>query len=205
MHVSCPAQDRHQVRSVAAHYSSHMGSMPDAQLDGRPHWLAGDQNQAAYELSRKFDNADWRPNPEYFRIIRQHIYQQHPVEMDWMATHANRQVKTYCSQYPDIESKGNCFTHHWGQTTDWGYVNPDFRNIRRVITHIEQTRARVIVVLPVWKHKVWYTRVMQHATRHMLLGCPADLYLPDDRGASRMTGPPSWDTMAVLLDFRQTT
>ena len=92
--------------------------------------------------------------------------------------------------------------YQWGKHTDWGYVNPDFRNIRQVLHHIETTKARVVIILPVWTHKVWYTKALKHSQKHMFLGCPPDIYLPEDRGASRIEGSPPWDTIALLLDYR---
>ena len=60
-----------------------------------------------------------------------------------------------------------------------GVVNPPWKKIQEVLRHISNTRARCIVILPIWK-KPWYAWVMKHAQKWMNLGRGTDLFLPGD-------------------------
>lgn len=165
-------------------------------------WIPGDDNEWADDLSRHFGNDDWKLNPYYFQLISRQMYGSHAVEVDWMATQVNAQVPRYCSKHPDIGSLGNCYHFSWGECSDWGYVNPPWNEIQQVLRHIQSTKARCIVILPVWK-KPWYTWVMQRASSRMNLGKGRDVYLPGDKWSARPVGAARWESMAVLLDMRQ--
>ena len=116
--------------------------------------IPGEDNVTADNASRKFaDDSEWELNDSIFQQICAEFGQP---DIDLFASRLNRKVEQFCSWHPDPEAKFvDAFTINWSQYL--GYAFPPFAVLPAMMQKIKMEGAQVIVVVPKWPTKPWFT------------------------------------------------
>ena len=110
--------------------------------------LPGVQNVVADAESRTMtDRSDWQLNPAIFNRI---TYLFGPIEMDLFSSRLTAQCPEF-SAGGQIPNKCCCRTGH----KSVGYANPPWNLIGRVLPKVQMDKARIALVVPVWKTQPW--------------------------------------------------
>ena len=120
--------------------------------------IKGSANVEADRLSRD-DNVDteWRLKPPLFRALC-HTFGMPTVDL--FASRLNNQLERYISWRPDPGAFAvDAFTVGWSQM--FSYAFPPFSMIGRALMKISQDAATVLMVVPVWPTRVWFSRALQ--------------------------------------------
>jgi hypothetical protein len=118
--------------------------------------IPGIANTEADQASRVFNDAiEWSINDDIFEAVCG-LFGQPEVVL--FASRLNKKVSRFYSWLPDPESVGvDAFTSSWHG--ELGYAFPPFALIGAVLQKIAQDRAEVILVVPYWPTKSWFTRL----------------------------------------------
>ncbi|CAH1255216.1 TPR [Branchiostoma lanceolatum] len=87
--------------------------------------------------------------------------------VDLFASRTNHQLPQFVSWHPEPEAIGtDAFTLRWNE---WGmaYAFPPFILIARTLRKVQQDRAQVLLIAPVWDTAIWYPVLLE-----MLVGEP---------------------------------
>lgn len=168
--------------TTAISYINNMGGITSIKCDKlakeiwfwcmkRDLWLSawhipGKDNLTADKLSRKFDDQiEWMFSKSVFNRIMSKWKQP---EIDLFATRLNKQIDIYCSWHPDPDARYvNAFSFSW--TNMYGYINPPFSLIGRVVRKICQDQAECVLVTPVWPTQPWFNRVLEILVDHPVI------------------------------------
>ena len=128
--------------------------------------LAGILNCTADEESRVMkDRTDWMLCPRVFSRICQLTG---PLQVDLFASRLTNQLSSYASWRPDPEAVAtDAFSLDWTQFQ--GYANPPWNLVGRVLSHVRNQRADVVLVAPVWKSQAWYPMLLEMLVQQPLL------------------------------------
>ena len=120
--------------------------------------LPGKENQIADEESRIVrDQCDWMIHPNLFAQIQQEMG---PLEVDLFASRLTHQLPCFYSWRPDpLAEATDAFTQDWSQFRS--YANPPWCLILRTLSKIQQEKARVLLIAPVWRTQPWYPLLLQ--------------------------------------------
>ena len=114
--------------------------------------LLGVENIRANRESRVMkDRSDWMPNPEIFH----QIYFSQP-EVYLFATCLSFQLPCFFS-WPLAEVT-DAFVQDWSLVN--GYANSPWNRIGRVLAKVEQQKAGLILVVPIWPSQPWYLSLL---------------------------------------------
>jgi hypothetical protein len=150
-------------------------------------YIPGKLNVEADEASRKFNDAiEWTLSKEIFAKIIQEFGK--PV-IDLFASRLNFKLKPFFAWHPDPEAAGvDALAQTW--TEELAYAFPPFSLIGVVLQKIKRDQAQVIMVVPVWPTKSWFTVLLG-----MLVEIPIvhridndTLFLPYRRGIHPLVG-----------------
>ncbi len=134
--------------------------------------IPGEQNTVADTASRKFaDDSEWELNDTIFQQICAEFGQPN---IDLFASRLNRKVEQFCSWHPDPEAKFiDAFTIDWSKF--FGYAFPPFAVLPAMMQKIRMEGAQVIVVVPKWPTKPWFTIM-----KNMIVGQMVEIPVTDD-------------------------
>ena len=139
--------------------------------------IPGIDNVDADGASRNFNiDTEWMIKPHVFAMLCK-VYPK--PAMDLFACRLNAQLPKYISWRPDPNAcDTDAFTVSW--TNGYLYAFPPFSVIGRTLQKIQQDRASVLLVLPLWPTRAWFPRALQ-----MLMDTPRllprhSLTLPQD-------------------------
>lgn len=105
---------------------------------------------------RNFDS-EWKLDPLVFRKICRLFFL--PAS-DLFATRINTQLSRFVSWKPDPDAyHTNAFTLSW--TEGLNYAFPPFSIIGRVLKKIQEDKATLLVVLPLWPTQPWFPTALQ--------------------------------------------
>ena len=123
--------------------------------------IAGVENVEADEASRKFrDEIEWTLNDNDFQNICERFV---TPTIDIYATRLNNKVDRFYSWFPDpLAEQIDSFTLSW--TGELGYAFPPFGLVGRVLQKIFWERASVILVVPKWPTKPWFSLLKNACT-----------------------------------------
>ncbi len=110
-------------------------------------WLRRDLNKVADKLSRFIDLDDWAISDEFFQDIQK--MWNCWCTVDRFASQHNKKLARYNSRFesPDSEAT-DTFTQQWTHETNWTVPPPTL--IPKVLDHIQQQRAKGILIVPNW-------------------------------------------------------
>ena len=125
--------------------------------------LAGKLNSMADEESRVLkDRLDWMLCPKVFQKINRQLG---PLEVDLhvFASRLSTQLLTFVSWRLDLEAMAaDAFTISW--TDLRAYANPPWSLVGRVPAQVQQQRADLVLIAPVWKSQPWYPALLEMCT-----------------------------------------
>ena len=138
--------------------------------------IPGEDNIKADQLSRaKFIKQDWKLNPEIFSKLEA---LWGPYKIDLFASRLNKQVEDFFSWHPEPGSKGiDAFKQ--SRKNQKALANPPFNLIGKVLSKVQQEKASITLITPLWPTQHWFPVVMKLAvTWPILLPNRRDLFLP---------------------------
>ncbi|XP_045104423.1 uncharacterized protein LOC123499956 [Portunus trituberculatus] len=115
--------------------------------------VKGTQNVEADSLSRlKNLDTEWMLDPLVFRRLCDMFY---VPDIDLFASRLNAQVATYVSWKPDPAATFvDAFSINWADRTSYAF--PPFSLIARVLRKLQEDRASLIAILPLWPSQAWF-------------------------------------------------
>lgn len=121
---------------------------------------------------------EWKLDTRVFRDIDE-IYG--PLDIDLFASRINAQLKTYVSFLPDPTAIAvDAFSLTW--TVNKLYFGfPPFSLLGRVLQKLEEDRARMVLVAPLWTTQHWFPKMLRllTSTPRILPNLQQLLYLPN--------------------------
>ena len=119
--------------------------------------LAGKLNETADEESRVMKyRSDWMLCPEVFQTINNKLG---PLEVDLFASRLSTQLPMFVNWRPDPEAMAtDAFTLDWKAMK--AYANPPWSVAGRVLAQVQQQKADLVLVAPVWKTQTWYPALL---------------------------------------------
>lgn len=100
-------------------------------------------------------------------------------DSDLFATRINAQLTRFVSWKPDPEAfHTNAFTLSWTEGLHYAY--PPFSIIGRVLKKIQEDKATLLVILPLWPTQPWFPRALQLLVEEPVLLPPHCVRLPQD-------------------------
>ena len=147
------------------------------------------------------ETAEWRLNPKCFRMIQRQFGLQH--QLDLFASPANKQVKYYCRLPARSESTSrsglgvtDAFSIEW--SSKQCYAFPPVSLLPRVVHHLEEVRATLTLITPVWPEESWWVKCVQYATQEpILLPMQEDTFLREENRKFVSAGIPPWGHTVV--------
>jgi hypothetical protein len=172
-------------------------------IDVLADWIPRDANVLADALSKASESYDWQLNPREFQALSR---RWGPFDVDLFASFTNHQVPKYFSHYYTPDTAGvNAFAQNWGRQC---WCNPPFGLIARVLGHARACGSRMCVIVPFWPHSKWWPLLLGPPGFFLpfVHGCIVlprvfDLYLGGAYGNAVAQRAPTWQSMALLMDF----
>lgn len=104
-------------------------------------------------------------------------------DMDLFASRINTQVPTYVSWKPDPSAAYiNAFSVNWENRSLYAFL--PFRIIGRVLRRLQEDRATLLTILPLWPTQVWFPKALQLLAGPPLLLPQNPLILPQSPGSA---------------------
>ena len=121
-------------------------------------YIPGVLNEEADDASRNFnDETEWSLSQDKFAEICQILGEP---QVDLFASRLNFKVKPFCSWMPDPEATYiDSFSIDWNDV--FGYAFPPFALIPAVLQKIQMEGATVLMVVPKWPTKPWFSQFMR--------------------------------------------
>ena len=120
--------------------------------------LPGAENVVADTESRWMkDRSDWRLKPVVFQQI-QEIFPN--LNVDLFVSRLTAQLPRFFSWrlVPQAEAT-DAFLQDWAGL--FGYANPPWNLVGRVLTKVEEQGAKVILIAPIWPSQPWYPKLLK--------------------------------------------
>ena len=129
-------------------------------------YLPGSLNCEADWQSRNFhDSSDWRLKVSVFKSLSQTLG---PFSLDLFASRHNAQLQKYVSWRPDPFSVGvDAFQLTWRE--EGLYLFPPFAMIPRCLLKIQQEKATVTLIAPLWQPQPWYPMLLSLLVQRPIL------------------------------------
>ena len=139
--------------------------------------IRGVDNEEADSLSRVANvDTEWSLFPSVFGRLAS-VFGSPKVDM--FASRINSKLESYFSWHPDPSALiTDAFTVCWADF--YGYAFPPFRLLGRVLRKIIKDKATVLVVMPLWPTKPWFTLALSLLIATPRLISKGSLYLPQD-------------------------
>ena len=120
--------------------------------------IPGKLNTIADSQSRIFkDSSNWKLCPQVFQSLRKMFPW---IEVDLFADRLNHQVPRFWSWRPDPLAEGvDALTVVWREMK--AYAFPPFRLIHRVLRKVQNERATLLLIAPVWRQQAWYPMLLR--------------------------------------------
>lgn len=133
--------------------------------------IPGVDNVIADEESRKDrSSAEWKLDRNIFLEIERI---SGPFHIDLFASRVNAQIDKFVSWKPDPEAwVVNAFSIDW--KIEGLYCFPPFILISRILSKVQQEKAKMTIIAPLWRNQVWFPKIMR-----MLIDFP--MLLPNKR------------------------
>jgi len=134
--------------------------------------LPGMMNQVADEESRTVRNhSNWMIHPQLFAQIEGKFG---PLEVDMFAYRLTHQLPHFFNWKPyPAAGATDAFTQDWSQFQ--GYANPPWCLLLPMLAKIQQEKAKVVLVVPMWKTQPWHPLLLQ-----LLSGFPLLIPVQED-------------------------
>ena len=128
--------------------------------------LPGKENVIADHQSRVFrDSSNWRLDPQVFAALRS-LFPL--IQVDLFADRLNHQLARYWSWRPDPHAEGvDALTTVWNFMTEYAF--PSFRLVHRILRKVQDEKAELLLVAPVWGQQPWYPILLQMLTDQPVL------------------------------------
>ncbi|VDI32218.1 Hypothetical predicted protein [Mytilus galloprovincialis] len=163
--------------TVAVQYINNMGGRKDELNEltrdiwnwciNRSIWLSachlpGKTNVEADKLSRHLsDDMEWKLNENIFMKIQKLFG---PSNIDLFASRLNCQLNKYVSYIPDPDACAiDAFSFSWNMYN--GYAFPPFSIIGRVLQKVEEDKATLILIAPIFTTQPWFAKIL-----HLIAG-----------------------------------
>ena len=119
-------------------------------------------------------DTEWMLAPHIFKRLCEVFY---IPDMDLFASRINAQLPTYVSWKPDPTATYiNAFTLNWGNRNPYAF--PPFSIIGRVLRKLQEDKATLLTILPLWPTQVWFPKALQLLAAPPLLLPRKSLILP---------------------------
>ena len=120
--------------------------------------IPGVENKIADEESRKDRcSGEWSLNTDVFKCV-QTVFG--PFYVDLFASRNNAKVNKYVAWKPDPGAWViDAFSFEW--TMEGLYCFPPFSLISRVLRKVDQDRATITLIVPLWRTQVWFPLLMR--------------------------------------------
>lgn len=130
-------------------------------------FIAGKLNTRADTASRWWiDVSEYRLLPQLFQQLH---HKWGPFTVDAFATRANCQLPKFWSRYPEPNTSGrDAFLQDWRHQNLWLF--PPYPMIPKVLTHLRTTKARGVLVAPLWTAQSWFHSLLEMVVHWHFLG-----------------------------------
>ena len=160
--------------STALSYINNMGGIRSPRLDllARRMWewcisrdiflsaqhIPGKMNTRADDLSRKFSlNLEWSLNKGVYEQVVQLTF---IPDVDLFASRLNAKTVNYVSWHPKPDAMAvDAFTISWSNLKCYAF--PPFSLIPQVLRKIQEDKALVLLIAPVWTTQSWFPLLLQ--------------------------------------------
>ena len=103
------------------------------------------------------DRSDWTLCPRVFQTINHKLG---PLEVDLFASRLSTQLPAFVSWRPDPEAMAtDAFTLDWKVMR--AYANPPWSLVGRVLAQVQQQKADLVLVAPIWKAQPSYPALLE--------------------------------------------
>ncbi|MES9882674.1 MAG: reverse transcriptase domain-containing protein [Sedimenticola sp.] len=144
------------------------------------YYIPGKLNVTADNLSRrKNEDMEWMVNDNVFIKIQSLVGK---CTIDLFASDANHRLPKYVSFTPDLNAVAvNAFSLTWGNLA--AYLFPPFSVLGQVLQKIQQERATVVLIAPIFPTQSWFPTLLQLICHqpYMLPKTDECLVLPQDK------------------------
>ena len=165
-------------------------------------WLSRKFNDTANSLSRIIDHGDWGVAPSWFNYISQRLGS---TTIDCFADFRNTKHQCFNSRFYCSQAEGvDAFTQDWGHDFNW--LVPPLYLVIRTIEYLQLSRAKGILVIPIWTSAHYWPRIVQLRTRqwqHVITTLTLGDIFVHYRNQQSIFGSKAWKskTLAMKLDF----
>ena len=124
--------------------------------------IAGKLNVIADFMSRRDKSqTEWMLNVDIFRKINALLG---PFEIDLFASRINNQLVKYVSWKGDPNAWGtNALTLNWSELNNL-YAFPPFSLIQRALQKVDQEKADITMIVPLWRGQPWFSKLLKMLT-----------------------------------------
>ncbi len=166
-------------------------------IDASAVWARRDTNSRADTLSRTAELAEWSLSASSRLRIQEKFG---TPSVDRFATSRNTVVPRFNSKFFDpLAEATDAFSQNWEQ--DLNLCVPEWAEVPRVLFHAARCKARLILVVPVWKSQPWWAAVESATEDSVSLGKLAVAITLGPLSPLVSSTTPSWEFTAVLMDF----
>ena len=140
-------------------------------------YIKGTDNIVADRESRRTNiDTEWMLEPRVFRELCKRFT---TPRVDLFACRLNAQLPYYVSWKPDPFAMAvDAFTISWANGLNYAF--PPFSVIGRVLRKLQEDKAELLMILPLWPTQVWFPRVLQLLAEPPVLLPRNCLTLPQD-------------------------
>lgn len=170
-------------------------------------YIKGSENIEADRESRiKNNDIEWMLDRNIFSALCKNYF---VPELDLFATRINAQLCKFVAWKPDPDASYiDAFTIPW--SCGFNYAFPPFSIIGKMIQKMQEERATLLVILPLWPTRVWFPRALQLLVEDPVilprncLTLPQDPYRKHPRAAMlRLTAMVLSGDLSKVKAFRQ--
>lgn len=121
-------------------------------------YIKGTENIDADRESRiKNIDTEWMLDRKIFSALCDKFF---VPDLDLFASRINAQLHDFVSWKPDPDaSYTNAFTIPWSRGLNYAF--PPFSIVGRMLQKLQEDRATLLVILPLWPTRVWFPRALQ--------------------------------------------
>jgi hypothetical protein len=116
-------------------------------------WIPREDNQIADDLSKEKDFDDWAIEPCVFKLVQNRF--GHKFTLDPFADSVSNKCRKFDSKFWCARSSGvDGLEHNWHSEIVW--MVPPIRLVSRGILHLRRSKARGVLIIPVWKSAAFW-------------------------------------------------
>lgn len=124
------------------------------------------------------DRAEWQIHPATWLGVKKALAARGiTISCDRFASRANRVCNRFCSLQlePGALAPPDCFAHNWAAESGWNWAFPPLREISRVLSLVQQQKAKAVVLVPDWRMH-WHSKAVDMAREVILLEGPGPFF-----------------------------